>query len=788
MAEEDYSNNPLYNREMLKSLMGTPIFTEAPSQKAEPSIAGAVTAAEEPSTPLPPRRPPELEQLSKDEAQAKEAYEKMKRPSPSVPSEALAAASGYGETFAPEVFPSLVAAGAKGLGKLGISGYERFAEQPFAETRKEVTELGRRAREESPKAGIAGTAAGLGAGMATLPVVAPGASPAVSGALTGGTYGFISGAAEQNKWSDALTHGLIGLGLGGTLAPIAEHTASGLTRLLFGGKPVVDPHGNLTEEAIGIAKEAGLTDSQIDKISPYLIQTFEQRGLTKEAAREAPFREFGIEPKKGMVSDDVEQLTHEIKHGSYEQQAKEAQQAAEEFAGAKTPSVRDAIDAAIERGQEKASQLKSQYESAYKAARDVPGKFSRAAITDVGTRLMQNLAVDPNAQHLYNNPIVQDAAKYLDKAIGKSIEGPGGVKVLWQNFNAVEGARKGLNDFFAQAKTATEKAGIRRLIEDFDQHVEDQIRNGAFSGGTGVAQDWAHARRLFSEYQRKYGVKKTGEDAGKIMKDIMEQNRSSDDVARMMFNFAGSGDVTAKAGAMKVYNQLRRALGPNSPELEEIKRSFVQQLMTPVLREGEKATPGHFADTAKQIDTFLRGNTASFAKSVLNPKEIETLERFADVMRVAARKPEHLTPEVASSFTQAASFAAPIIVDAYTGLLNFLPAPLRAAAVLGSGAYARKQALKGSEEMARAAADLPPRNLPRTYRYPEVRPLIPLTEEAREREGRATGGSVKRGMTADMLISAAERAKKQNQETTKKILGAPDKHVVKALEVANRGI
>ena len=67
----------------------------------------------------------------------------------------------------------------------------------------------------------------------------------------------------------------------------------------------------------------------------------------------------------------------------------------------------------------------------------------------------------------------------------------------------------------------------------------------------------------------------------------------------------------------------------------------------------------------------------------------------------------------------------------------------------------------------------------------EERPYFPGPEE---REGRATGGSVKRGLTAQMLMAAVERAKANGQKRTESILNAPDEHVVKALKVANESI
>lgn len=56
------------------------------------------------------------------------------------------------------------------------------------------------------------------------------------------------------------------------------------------------------------------------------------------------------------------------------------------------------------------------------------------------------------------------------------------------------------------------------------------------------------------------------------------------------------------------------------------------------------------------------------------------------------------------------------------------------------------------------------------------------------RTGRATGGRINRGMTAQMLIAAVERAKADGQKATESILEQPDEHVVQALKVANENI
>jgi len=56
------------------------------------------------------------------------------------------------------------------------------------------------------------------------------------------------------------------------------------------------------------------------------------------------------------------------------------------------------------------------------------------------------------------------------------------------------------------------------------------------------------------------------------------------------------------------------------------------------------------------------------------------------------------------------------------------------------------------------------------------------------RTGRATGGRVGVDVEADALVRAAERAKKSFNKTTEPLLNAPDNHIAKALEVANKAI
>lgn len=715
---------------------------------------------------------------------------------------ALAATGSAAQGMTADTFAYLPALAAKGLGKAGVSGYESYSEMPVVEAKKAAERKISAASTLEPGYGLAGQVGGVGMGMATLPAVMPAKGAMASGAATGALYGGISGGAQEGELKDALTGALIGGAGGAVLAPVIERVASGLIRMKTGGRPVIDSSGNLTPEAYRLARQSGMTDEQVGLLTPQLQQTFESRGLTPAAAKEARFAEFGIEPKRGMVSDDAQQLAKEARFGDYGKVAEEASEAARTVVGGEQVPLRTAVEEAVAAGQKGAQSLKSAVDQAYARASSAPGSFSRDALTDVGDRLLGQMAQDKNALAFRNSELVQGAAKKLNSDLGAFLPtgDPNAPRIMWRNFSAVEEARKGLNQAFGSAKDKTDKAGMRRLINDFDQHIEDSITNGAFSGNKDVVDQWRDARKLFSSYQNRFGVKKTGEEAGTLMRSVLDGTKTPDQVGNMMFNFASSGDASAKRDALKVFFQLQRALGSGSPELETIRRSFVQQMMTPT-KSGENFTAKDFAKTAKQVDNFLRGNASDFAKRTLAKEDIAMLSRYADVMRMAGKSPEKLTPEALGPLAQTISIVAPATAAAASYALGAVHPVLATALGAAAAIPARLGAIKGSEYMAKRAANLPPVSEPRTYRFPSARTGIPLGAAAvpeveeninaltEPRPARATGGRTGAGaMTADMLVKAAERARKSIGEGTKSILGAPDESVVKALAIANQKI
>jgi len=719
---------------------------------------------------------------------------------------ALATAGSAANTATAGVFPYIPAALAKGAGKFGVPGYERYADMPLVQAKKEAERKMEAASTVEPGYSAAGTAGGLLLGAKTLPAVAPARGPAISGGLTGGTYGAISGGAAEGDIGDAVKGAVVGTLGGAVAAPILERATSGLTRLFFGGRPVVDRSGALTDEAVAAAQAAGLTDQEIATLTPQLRQAFERRGVTPAAAAEGTFNEFGITPTRGMVTGEAAQLEREAQHGNYAPQAQQAAEAAQTVAGGAQPSVRDAVTAAVEAGNREADALRRAYGQAYAVAENTPGTFTRESISNLGDKIMQGLAVDPRNLSIVGNDAARAAASKLDTMLGAPIQVAPGVSVIHRTFQGVEAGRKLLNESLGAAATDADRRAVRRLIDEFDRRIEQNINNGAFSGNPNVVNDWRDARRLYSEYQGRFGIRKTGEDAGKLMRNVLDGTKSADDVGNAMFNFTSSGDADLKRQAIKTMLQLRRALGPNSPELDTIKRSYMQQVMTPRVpgAVNEAATgAGDFARVATNIDEMLTGKGAEFSRRFLTNQERTAMTRYANVMRRAGQVPPEETANQLGAWGNAALAVAPAVVG---GAATYLT---QADPVLGTvltsliSAPGTYKMIKGTAPVQTYLANRPPENAGRPYRFPAGRTALPLaataeprTEEdvknagaqlkdyaegIRARTGRATGGAVN-------LMALSKAAKKHVTKSTEQLLNEDDSTVARALEIANKHI
>lgn len=748
-----------------------------------------------------PIAPPQVEPPA--DAELKKAEETWKGYSPTAV-QTIAGLGSAADTASLGTSPWAIAAGQKGLGKLGVSGYEKEADMPIGDIKKRIDESQEAANVLYPKTSMAGTGAGIIGGAFALPVAAAPAGAGLLaragyGALTGAGYGAVSGLAEKGDTMDALKGAMFGGAAGGVLTPVGEKVFGGLAKMFPNSASLLDEQGNLVPKAVEYAKKQGMSDTDIAGIQDKLASSMKKYGMTPEAIENAKFQEFGIQPTAGMLTKDPKQLAREAQFGqqSHERVQQQAAQAAQNLTGGPRPSLREAVASAVNTAETKASDLQGLVNNAYENSRNIKGNFDLPSLQGIGTSIFNKWSQNPKVPQAWrSSEVAQQAAKGLNEELGVAyapLGAKGEIPTLDTSFGAIDNARKQLNNYYGKAQNNTDRAAIRQLVEDFDGHVEDLINNGAFSGDPDVLKQWQGARSLYSEYQKKYGIQKTGEDAGSLLKTIISNNTSDDDVARMLFNFGNSGNASMKATAMKTYNQLSRALGPNSPELENVRQSFLQQLMTP-----KEAGPKSFAKIADQIDTFTKGSAAGVANRMFTDPERAALERFSKIMRSAGATSPQQVAEQVGAFRTAFNFLAPSVA---TGLVSALGwAHPVVASILASGmtAVQTKNAISSLPFKQAQLANKPLQAASEPSSF--IQRAVPLsaTTGYQNAFGQASGGRIERKAggrasysartKAMQLIAMADRIKKDEGKGTEPLLNVDDTTIARALEIANRSI
>lgn len=732
--------------------------------------------------------------------------------------QALAAASGLSSGMM-----GIPAAGGalaiKGLGALGVPGYERQAGMPFRQLYEDIKEQGKAAETLYPKTALAGTAAGIGTSMATMPAILPRAGAMTSGALTGATYGTAGGALETGDPVEALKMGAISGLFGAVAGPVLERTIAGFDRLQREGRALV-AGGQLSPEAIRLARQAGMSPEDIRAITPYMAQTQRTYGTTPEALRAAQGQEFGIPLTRGMISQDPATLAREAKYGtpSYtaigeaaEGAPQVVQAAAARGAGA-PPMVgaggpRDlqtAITDAASVAQNLAQQGRQAYEAQYARAGAAGGIIDPKSLNNFGTQIADRIvarggkSIDGKDIDLTASPVAAEALKWMDETIGQMVAPTkGGVPSMNVSLAGLEQKRRALQGYYDRAQGA-EKRAVVALTKEFDDLVAQKLNSAAYSGDPRAIREWEAARQMFSGWQQKFGIKRTGDDAGALVRDIVDQKRSPDQVGQLMFNFNNTNDPKLLQAATKTYMNLARAVGPNSPEMMSIRQAYIEKLMQPMAGKTGELTPKDFGKVADDINRLLNGRGRPFSSRVFTADERAALQRYQRVMRLASeQRPDQVPGVIQRSVGSLANMgvnAVTIGVGSALGLNHPVLAGGLAVAIAGL-----KEGSKLLPYVQSRAANIKPGSAAETLVYPSQYPAsrvgtaaglqaLPDTLENVERAGRKHGGRISAETQADRLVRAADSAKNQIGNGTKQILNAPDEHVVKALKVANENL
>jgi len=692
--------------------------------------------------------------------------------------------------------------------------------KPYLETYRAQKEYEKALARQNQLASTVGTAGGLIGGLAvplgplgTLGKTAETAATAKFGetagkaagigasGLTSGVLSGVSSGIESLDPMKAVKDAAIGTGIGAAASLVIPT----LGRYFRNNPSPVDAAGNLTaeaERAIQSAFKGKMSPEDIDSFKSNLVDTFNKKGVSEAAAREALLAKEGVTPTKSLVTGEAPPASAaNIGETAATRGQETLTETADRLAGAApaSPTAAAEILHAAERAERKAAQAQ------YGVAEKIPGQFAANAADEFLPSIDRKLSAKgiptsfENAGSLFSE--TEKARKFIENGVAAGNLPNASKPFDMKNLGLV---REQLNIHLSDA-VGKDAKGVRQVIDGFDDAINNAVQKNLFTGnGRDAVDQLRKARSMWEDYRGKFydnkGAGKAGNQFGQMMAEMVDQK------ARSMTNNLSQGSAEAANGILNasllnkttgldMYERLQRALSNNPQAMDTVN----QQIRSRVFN-----TSGDLSKLSLSIDKFLSEN-GSIAKKVFtgtgsNPS-VSDLRRLSESIKIinAKKVPDQ---DKSSLILKALWRAGAAGASAIVGYHN-------ASGVVAAATYLGSEALSGTANVLRTGFA---RSSER-YGAPKVRPeakpgIFVRNPEAWELPGEAvTGGPGQPepyyqapkpltirpgrksgGRVSDRLIAEVSRAKKSIDSGTEKLLNVDDERIARALQVANQNL
>lgn len=318
--------------------------------------------------------------------------------------------------------------------------------------------------------------------------------------------------------------------------------------------------------------------------------------------------------------------------------------------------------------------------------------FASAAIQDLdknASKLIVQNRADPNAP------------PPVDQISGVSLAG-------------IDQWRKRLVSFRNQAYQSGNGADGRAMsaiVDAFDDHIDNAINNGKFTGDPLAVQAWNDARAANADYRSTFTAGKNdpvGRVVQKIVGDRANDPAIGNDVADFLYGGTGTNPNSLNVG---VANRVKSIFGDQSPEWTAVKQGLFNRITKPTAG----VTDWGPQRISNNINKFLNGDGTEMANAVFSPAEREMLQAYGDLHKSLVPPPGTRNPSGTSPFVVKAMNAMGSHVGEFAGaalghmvlpgLPEVISAPLGAGTVKGASAIGNAiQARKIAQQMPSVAS------------------------------------------------------------------------------------
>jgi hypothetical protein len=242
-------------------------------------------------------------------------------------------------------------------------------------------------------------------------------------------------------------------------------------------------------------------------------------------------------------------------------------------------------------------------------------------------------------------PVASRAIQHIDNNIGQlriqnradPFGQPNPHNIVGVNLAGVDQARKQL---IAMAR-ATERGGANRRAMDrvigaFDDHVENAMADGLFTGDDRALDALRDARAAYAQHRQTFRSQGAGDDVGRAMERIVGRNGGDGATPTEVANWLyGQAKVGGTGLSVRLAQRVRNVLGADSPEWAAVRQGLWSRLSESV--EGTMAMGAQKA--ANRISEFLNGSGRSLAQIMFTGAERDLMARYAGLQRQLIPRP-----------------------------------------------------------------------------------------------------------------------------------------------------
>jgi hypothetical protein len=289
---------------------------------------------------------------------------------------------------------------------------------------------------------------------------------------------------------------------------------------------------------------------------------------------------------------------------------------------------------------------KVNYGGLYDTAMALPGEIHAAAFEGIGQKIKGSLTLgrDPVIIDDVTTPIASRAIQDIDNTIARlKIQNradpfgqPNPENITGVNLQGYDQARKRLVSMAQSAERGTaDRRAVGRVISAFDDHVENAIANGLFTGDDRALTALRDARAAYREHQQTFRSQGGGDDVGRAMERIIGRNGNGATPNETANYLYGESRVGAKGVSVRLAQRMRDVLGHDSPEWSGVRQGLWSRLSE--APEGKIEFGAQ--KTSERIAEFLHGSGQSLAHVMFTPAERQLMAQYGQLQRQLIPRP-----------------------------------------------------------------------------------------------------------------------------------------------------